>query len=226
MIITHVFKFDAFLVFHVVCFTNLNPSVLRLSHRLARTHLLHVRCVITCLIYQLNVYKLVLLITWRTHWRRSSHYTCFAHASGALAGVGSVHMPSAYNMIGYPSTTQSHGSFDGRYANETTSIPKLSNSPAPHASQNACPTLFVANLGPTCTEQELIQVFSRYPGFLKLKMQSTYGSPVAFVDFQDTASSAGALHHLQGMILYSSVAGEGMRLEYAKSRMGMRRKQT
>lgn len=141
-------------------------------------------------------------------------------------GVGSVHMPSAYNMIGYPSTTQSHGSFDGRYANETTSIPKLSNSPAPHASQNACPTLFVANLGPTCTEQELIQVFSRYPGFLKLKMQSTYGSPVAFVDFQDTASSAGALHHLQGMILYSSVAGEGMRLEYAKSRMGMRRKQT
>lgn len=106
MIITHVFKFDAFLVFHVVCFTNLNPSVLRLSHRLARTHLLHVRCVITCLIYQLNVYKLVLLITWRTHWRRSSHYTCFAHASGALAGVGSVHMPSAYNMIGYPSTTQ------------------------------------------------------------------------------------------------------------------------
>uniref|UniRef100_A0A6N2M3E3 RRM domain-containing protein n=1 Tax=Salix viminalis TaxID=40686 RepID=A0A6N2M3E3_SALVM len=62
------------------------------------------------------------------------------------------------------------------------------------------------------------------PGFLKLKMQSTYGAPVAFVDFQDTASSTGALNHLQGTILYSSVAGEGMRLEYAKSRMGMRRK--
>ena len=74
-----------------------------------------------------------------------------------------------------------------------------------------CPTLFVANLGPSCTEQELVQIFSRLviyctllgyvlilelvlsvyliipsrcPGFLKLKMQSTYGAPVAFVDFQ------------------------------------------
>lgn len=75
----------------------------------------------------------------------------------------------------------------------------------------------MANLGPSCTEQELIQVFSRlvlfqfffspvlgtfngkvsqfdvyffsiflnrFPGFLKLKMQSTYGAPVAFVDFE------------------------------------------
>ena len=86
------------------------------------------------------------------------------------------------------------------------------NTSVPHVGQNSapCPTLFVANLGPTCTEQELIQVFSRLvsifwscipcqhslkiqfnlfvsircPGFLKLKMQSTYGAPVAFVDFQ------------------------------------------
>ncbi|KAF9678524.1 hypothetical protein SADUNF_Sadunf07G0043800 [Salix dunnii] len=101
-----------------------------------------------------------------------------------------------------------------------------------NSSAPPCPTLFVANLGQNCTEEELIQVFSRQgsnshsgcPGFLKLKMQSTYGAPVAFVDFQDAASSTGALNHLQGTILYSSVAGEGMRLEYAKSRMGMRRK--
>ncbi|WMV17083.1 hypothetical protein MTR67_010468 [Solanum verrucosum] len=53
----------------------------------------------------------------------------------------------------------------------------------------------------------------RFRGFLKLKMQSTYGAPVAFVDFQDTASSTEALSHLQGTILHSS-SGEGMRLEY------------
>ena len=83
----------------------------------------------------------------------------------------------------------------------------------------------MANLGQNCTEEELIQVFSRQgsnshsrcnvllilfsikkyyaadsffpslsvrcPGFLKLKMQSTYGAPVAFVDFQvlDCSSS-------------------------------------
>ncbi|GFP78945.1 RNA-binding protein with multiple splicing [Phtheirospermum japonicum] len=47
-----------------------------------------------------------------------------------------------------------------------------------------CPTLFVANLGPTCSDEELTQVFSRCRGFLKLKMQGTYGAPVAFVDFK------------------------------------------
>ncbi|KAJ0099966.1 hypothetical protein Patl1_20337 [Pistacia atlantica] len=47
-----------------------------------------------------------------------------------------------------------------------------------------CPTLFVANLGPTCTEQGLIQVFSRCPRYLKLKMQSTHGALIAFVDCQ------------------------------------------
>ncbi|WCJ31217.1 RNA-binding (RRM/RBD/RNP motifs) family protein [Euphorbia peplus] len=139
----------------------------------------------------------------------------------ASLGFGSVHLPgmsnSAYNTIGYPSA-QSHGKFDGRAASESVGA-NLSSSSAP-----PCPTLFVANLGPNCTEQELIQVFSRCPGFLKLKMQSTYGAPVAFVDFQDTSSSTLALNHLQGTVLYSSSAGEGMRLEFAKSRMGMRRK--
>ncbi|KAM1174878.1 hypothetical protein FF1_027376 [Malus domestica] len=144
------------------------------------------------------------------------------------SGVGSIHMPgmgnSAYNMTGYPSAP-SHGNFNGRAVHETIS-PNANNSSVQHFPQNntPCPTLFVANLGPTCTEQELIQVFSRCPGFIKLKMQSTYGAPVAFVDFQDTACSTGALSHLQGTFLYSSTAGEGMRLEYARSRMGMRKK--
>lgn len=142
---------------------------------------------------------------------------------GALdsAGVGSPHMPgmgnSAYSTIGYPST-QSHGSSDSRGMKGMTAA-KMGNSTAP-----PCPTLFVANLGPRCTEQELIQVFSRCSGFLKLKMQSTYGAPVAFVDFQDTACSTEALNQLQGTLLHSSPAGDGIRLEFAKSRMGMRRK--
>lgn len=134
------------------------------------------------------------------------------------SGFGSIHMPgmgnSAYNTIGYP-PTQSQGKYDGRVGNQA-----ASKTPA-----DPCPTLFVANLGQSCTEQELIQVFSRCRGFLKLKMQSTYGAPVSFVDFQDTASSTEALSNLQGRILQSS-SGEGMRLEYAKSRMGMRSKKS
>ncbi|KAL8528716.1 hypothetical protein ACS0TY_006243 [Phlomoides rotata] len=122
------------------------------------------------------------------------------------AGLGSIHTSglsnSAYNTIGYPST-QSLRNVDGAVTGAST---KSNNTP--------CPTIFVANLGPTCSEEELMQVFSRCRGFIKLKMQSTYGAPVAFVDFQDTACSTEALAHLQGTILYSTTSGEGMRLEY------------
>ncbi|KAK4262325.1 hypothetical protein QN277_027899 [Acacia crassicarpa] len=140
----------------------------------------------------------------------------FSRATPDSAGVGSIHMPgmgnSAYNTntYGYPSAQSAAANL-----NNSSRIPQ---------NVNPCPTLFVANLGPSCTEQELIQVFSRCPGFLKLKMQSTYGAPVAFVDFQDVAGSTAALNSLQGTVLYSSTAGEGMRLAYAKSRMGMRKK--
>ncbi|KAF8658795.1 hypothetical protein HU200_059282 [Digitaria exilis] len=87
--------------------------------------------------------------------------------------------------------------------------------PSSFAPQNnpPCPTLFVANLGPASSEQELIDVFSSCAGFVKLKMQNKLGAPVAFVDFKDANSSTEALDRLQGVILYSS-PGEGIRLEY------------
>ncbi|KAF5207141.1 RNA-binding (RRM/RBD/RNP motifs) family protein, partial [Thalictrum thalictroides] len=64
------------------------------------------------------------------------------------------------------------------------------NASAHYVPQNStpCPTLFVANLAPTCAEPELIEVFSRCPGFLKLKMQNKNGAPVAFVDFQNASA--------------------------------------
>ncbi|XP_030499956.2 RNA-binding protein L isoform X3 [Cannabis sativa] len=151
----------------------------------------------------------------------------FPRGATDLAGVGSMHMPgmgnSAYN-IGY-SSAPSQGNLDSRAVNDL-GLPHSHNSSASHSSRSSppCPTLFVANLGPSCTEQELVHVFSRFPGFLKVKMQGTYGAPVAFVDFEDTACSTEALNHLQGTVLYSSPAGEGMRLEFAKSRMGMRKR--
>ncbi|OVA11254.1 RNA recognition motif domain [Macleaya cordata] len=128
------------------------------------------------------------------------------------SGVGSnIHMPgmgnSAYNITAYPTTQRSFALLMHNFF----TITSLRHHGPPNS--NPCPTLFVANLGPTCTEQELNQVFSRCPGFLKLKMQNKNGAPVAFVDFQDVASSTAALNNLQDTVLYSST-GEGMRLEY------------
>ncbi|CAN7007784.1 unnamed protein product, partial [Brassica rapa subsp. trilocularis] len=143
------------------------------------------------------------------------------------AGFGSFHTPgmssSAHNTIGF-SPAQSQGV--ANVAGRAMSSPKSNNAAEP------CPTLFIANLGPNCTESELVQVFSRCRGFLKLKIQGTYGTHVAFVDFQDVSCSSEALHALQGTVLYSSLTGEGLRLQfnltsstrYARSRMGMRKK--
>ncbi|CAN6808069.1 unnamed protein product [Brassica oleracea] len=147
------------------------------------------------------------------------------------AGFGSFHTPgmssSAHNTIGFAPahflvTWQclDYVSFQGvaNVAGRAMSTPKSNNAAEP------CPTLFIANLGPNCTESELVQVFSRCRGFLKLKIQGTYGTHVAFVDFQDVSCSSEALHALQGTVLYSSLTGVGLRLQYARSRMGMRKK--
>ncbi|KAG2296108.1 hypothetical protein Bca52824_042777 [Brassica carinata] len=118
----------------------------------------------------------------------------------AQSGFGSFHTPgmssSAHNTIGF-SPAQSQGV--ANVAGRAMSTPKSNNAAEP------CPTLFIANLGPNCTESELVQVFSRCRGFLKLKIQGTYGTHVAFVDFQDVSCSSEALHALQGTVLYSSL---------------------
>jgi hypothetical protein len=72
------------------------------------------------------------------------------------SGFGSFQTPgmssSAYNTIGY-SPAQSQG-----IANVAGRAP---TSRKPSKAADPCPTLFIANMGPNCTEAELIQVFSR-----------------------------------------------------------------
>ncbi|XP_039116135.1 protein WHI4 isoform X1 [Dioscorea cayenensis subsp. rotundata] len=81
-----------------------------------------------------------------------------------------------------------------------------------------CSTLFIANLGPTCTEDELKDALSKFPGFHTLKMRGKGGMPVAFADFEDVESSTEAMNSLQGVLLESSDRG-GLHLEYARSKM-------
>ncbi|CAI0392154.1 unnamed protein product [Linum tenue] len=53
-----------------------------------------------------------------------------------------------------------------------------------------CSTLFIANLGPNCTKEELDQALVQYPGFNVLKMRDQGGMPVAFADFEITMRRA------------------------------------
>ncbi|KAJ1420295.1 RNA-binding domain superfamily [Sesbania bispinosa] len=76
-----------------------------------------------------------------------------------------------------------------------------------------CSTLFIANLGPNCTEDELKQAFSGYTGFNMVKMRSRGGMPVAFADFEEIDQAAKVMEELQGRLLPSSDRG-GMHIEY------------
>ncbi|VFQ66982.1 unnamed protein product [Cuscuta campestris] len=81
-----------------------------------------------------------------------------------------------------------------------------------------CSTLFIANLGPDCTEDELKQILFQYPGFNTLKVRSRGGMPVAFADFKDVEKATEVMNALQGSTLPSSDRG-GMHIEYARSKM-------
>uniref|UniRef100_A0ACD5XVW3 Uncharacterized protein n=1 Tax=Avena sativa TaxID=4498 RepID=A0ACD5XVW3_AVESA len=81
-----------------------------------------------------------------------------------------------------------------------------------------CSTLFLANFGQTCTEQELEELLSKQPGFHVLKMRRRGGLPAAFADFTDIESSTAAMNNLQGTILSSSDS-DGLHIEYARSKM-------
>ncbi|OVA11357.1 RNA recognition motif domain [Macleaya cordata] len=81
-----------------------------------------------------------------------------------------------------------------------------------------CSTLFIANLGPNCTEEELKQALSQYPGFHIVKMRAKRGMPVAFADFENVENANEAMQSLQGSMLPSSDRG-GLHLEYARSKM-------
>ncbi|XP_011007087.1 PREDICTED: U2 small nuclear ribonucleoprotein B'' isoform X2 [Populus euphratica] len=81
-----------------------------------------------------------------------------------------------------------------------------------------CSTLFIANLGPNCTEDELKQVLSQYPGFHVLKIRAKGGMPVAFADFEEIEQATKVMENLQETTLPSSDRG-GMHIEYARSKM-------
>ncbi|KAF7134294.1 hypothetical protein RHSIM_Rhsim08G0232400 [Rhododendron simsii] len=81
-----------------------------------------------------------------------------------------------------------------------------------------CSTLFIANLGPNCTDDELKQVLSPYSGFKAVKVRARGGMPVAFADFEGIEQATQVMDALQGSWLGSSDRG-GMHIEYARSKM-------
>ncbi|KAM0931792.1 hypothetical protein ACQ4PT_000086 [Festuca glaucescens] len=95
---------------------------------------------------------------------------------------------------------QRHSSSNGQPDKSSTETPR-------------CSTLFLANFGKACTEEELEELLSKQPGFHVLKMRRRGGLPAAFADFTDIESSTAAMNNLQGTILPSSDS-DGLQIEY------------
>lgn len=122
-----------------------------------------------------------------------------------------------------PTTNDSGNRHGSAVENSTEKAADDNDSFAPRNDQEkttdgACSTLFIANLGPNCTDAELKQVLSQYPGFNGLKVRTRGGMPVAFADFEKVEQATEAMNAIQGSSLPSSDRG-GMHIEYARSKM-------
>ncbi|KAL5469296.1 hypothetical protein EMCRGX_G030538 [Ephydatia muelleri] len=89
-----------------------------------------------------------------------------------------------------------------------------------HPFSTPCSTLFVANLEPHQTEEELAMIFACCEGFIKAKLYTRSGPPVCFAEFRDVECATSAMEKFQGHMLASSKRNSGIRIEYAKQRMG------
>ncbi|KAJ6842261.1 uncharacterized protein M6B38_302705 [Iris pallida] len=116
-------------------------------------------------------------------------------------------------------TEKDNSSGDGAQKKGSNEVPQNGQSEKPLTDDiPPCSTLFIANLGPTCTEEELKQVLSECPGFETLKLKGKFGVPVAFADFSDVEMATEAREKLRVTSLASSDRGD-MHVEYARSKM-------
>ncbi|KAI8880298.1 hypothetical protein K501DRAFT_225072 [Backusella circina FSU 941] len=97
----------------------------------------------------------------------------------------------------------------------------LSGSTNPADQNPPCNTLYVGNLPPDTSEEELRILFSRTLGYKRLLFRNKSNGPMCFVEFEDTGYASQTLQDLQGHPLSNSIKG-GIRLSFSKNPLGVR----
>lgn len=135
--------------------------------------------------------------------------------SGNLSGTSTPHSASFdANMVRTtPPSVSPHGSV---------SLEGHKMPPPNPADQNPpCNTLYVGNLPPDTSENELKDLFSRQPGYRRLCFRTKQNGPMCFVEFEDEVYAGKTLVELYGVALSNSVKG-GIRLSYSKNPLGVK----
>ncbi|KAF3480080.1 uncharacterized protein GIQ15_05427 [Arthroderma uncinatum] len=135
------------------------------------------------------------------------------------AGTGT---PATRNM---PTPTSAVSTFSG--SGSTTpyhqlQFHRLNYPPVNPADQNPpCNTLYVGNLPPDTSEDELKALFSRQRGYKRMIFRQKPNGPICFVEFEDVSFATKCLTELYGYELSNSVKG-GIRLSFSKNPLGVR----
>jgi RNA recognition motif-containing protein len=86
-----------------------------------------------------------------------------------------------------------------------------------------CNTLYVGNLPPSSSEEELRALFRSCLGYRRMSFRPKSGGPMCFVEFEDIAFATAAMETLYGTMLSCSMhAKGGIRLSYSKNPLGLR----
>ncbi|RAK88731.1 RNA binding protein [Aspergillus costaricaensis CBS 115574] len=84
-----------------------------------------------------------------------------------------------------------------------------------------CNTLYVGNLPPDTSEEELKALFSKQRGYKRLCFRNKQNGPMCFVEFDDVGTAGKALNELYGVKLSNSIK-TGIRLSFSKNPLGVR----
>ena len=166
-----------------------------------------------------------------------SHPTSFQHESSLDALPPSDLFPSLessrtstplslLNLMGNMSLNGANGSNYGF----DPAIPFLpSTTPTPLANPNfrstdqnpPCNTLYVGNLPPNTSPEELESLFSKCRGYRRLCFRNRPSGPMCFVEFEDIEKATMVMYELYGYPLSTHTKG-GIRLSYSKNPLGVR----
>lgn len=152
--------------------------------------------------------------------------------TGRLANLSLSSPPLPYNTVGGPGQRMGGGASQSAYPNTVNHghgypygsqhTPRHSLPAAnPNDLNPPCNTLYVGNLPPDTSEEELKALFSKQRGYKRLCFRNKQNGPMCFVEFDEVAMASKALNELYGYKLSNSVK-TGIRLSFSKNPLGVR----
>lgn len=136
-----------------------------------------------------------------------------SYAPGGSAHIG-VPAPSS----AYPQPVNNSQGFPyGNQHNPRHCLPAAN----PNDLNPPCNTLYVGNLPPDTSEEELKALFSKQRGYKRLCFRNKANGPMCFVEFDEVAMASKTLNELYGYKLSNSVK-TGIRLSFSKNPLGVR----